>query len=553
MDNRQRTTAGLVQQWAQEFPDRIWLKERSGDEHFEWSWKSARAESLAIAAWLESEFGSQGMRVGILSRNRAHWFLADLAIAASGNVSVPLFTTLTPNTVDYILNFSEVQLLVLGESDNWEKVRDVVPDHVRILCLPGVQGPEGSTRWEDILAAHAGQQPKHECQPEDLLTIVFTSGTTGNPKGVLQSHDSMLVPMKRIEKPAHMRKHSRFLSYLPLSHIAERQLVVMTSLNLCGEVSFNENLTTLVRDMGETRPNFFFGAPRVWEMLRQGVIAKFGSPEAFDKAYADDPEGMGLKIRTLLGMTDYDYLLTAAAPTPASMIHWYERLGIQLLEGFGQTEAMALILNTREVRRIGSVGKPIEGVDVRISDVGELLCKAAACSPGYYKQPEKTAETFVDGWVYTGDKARIDDDGYIYITGRVKDYFKTIHGKFVAPVPIEDSFAANENVEQLCLLGRGYSKTVMVCVPSALAQQKDRAQIEASLRETVAAVNASVEKHARIGAVVISSAPWTIENGAMTPTLKIKRDVIEAQFGERAQILATQAAEQGQIFVEFDS
>ena len=212
---------------------------------------------------------------------------------------------------------------------------------------------------------------------------------------------------------------------------------------------------------------------------------------------------------------------------------------------------MGPIVGSTENRRIGSIGKPMPGVEVRLSDEDELQVKAAGCSPGYYKMPDKTAETFVDGWVYTGDKARIDEDGFYYITGRVKDYFKTIQGKFVAPTPMENIFAESDTTEQICLLGRGYSKTVMACVLSALAQEQPREEVEAQLLERVEAVNNEVEKHARIGAVIVSTEPWSIENGVLTPTMKIRREKIEDRFGERAQELARQSAEQGEILIEW--
>lgn len=544
------TTVSLARRWARECPDRTWLRERSGEDRRQWSWKDAAEEYEAVAAWLEAEIGSDGSRVAILSKNRAHWFLADMAIAASGNVSVPLFTTLTADISQYILEFSGVQMLVLGEAENWAAVREVLPRQVRILTLPGVEGPEGSVRWQDIVGDAVGKQPAHECEAGDLHTIVFTSGTTGKPKGVIQTHTSMILPMLRTGDFIPSRHHPRLLSYLPLSHIGERQLVLIRSLVHAAEVTFNENLTTLVRDMSETRPNFFFGAPRVWEMLRQGVVARFGGPEAFEQARTTDPAAMGERVRTLLGLTDYDYLLSAAAPIPTALLKWYEQLGISVLEGFGQTEAMALIINTREVQRTGSVGKAVPGVEIRLSEENELLCKADGLSPGYYKQPEKTAETFVDGWVHTGDKARIDADGFVFLTGRVKDYFKTLHGKFVAPTPIEDSFAANPDVEQLCLLGRGLAKTVMVCVPSAAGQKKSPDELAASLRASAVTVNQQVEKHARIGAVIVSHAPWTIDNGMLTPTLKLKRDQVESRLGQDAPYLATKAAERGEILVE---
>ena len=210
---------------------------------------------------------------------------------------------------------------------------------------------------------------------------------------------------------------------------------------------------------------------------------------------------------------------------------------------------MGPIVGTKENRRIGSIGKPMPGVEVRLSAENELQVKAAGSSPGYYNMPDKTAETFVDGWVFTGDKARVDEDGFYYITGRVKDYFKTIQGKFVAPTPIENIFAENDYTEQICLLGRGYSKTVMTCVLSELAQEQPKEVIEAALRERVDAVNAEVEKHARIGAVIISTDAWAIDNGVLTPTLKIRREKIEELFGEQAQELARQSAQQGQVLL----
>ncbi len=546
-----RTTLAYLERWVREHPERTWLRERRGDDFTEWSWRAAHDEVQAVAAWLEAEYGDRGRRFALLSRNRAHWMLADMAIIASGNVTVPIFTTQSLETTRYILDFADVEVLFLGEAENWSRIRPSLPERVKLVALPGVDPGQAHLRWEDLVAGHAGRQAQHRCQPDELLSLVFTSGTTGVPKGVMQTHDSMLIPMERGRRAFQMRQHPRFLSYLPLSHLAERQLVWIQSLIHCGEVTFNESLPHLVRDMAATRPTFFFGAPRVWEQLQQGILAQFGSPEALDRALEEDAEAVGARVQAMLGFQDSDYLLTAAAPTPAALIHWYQRLGIQLLEGYGQTEAMALIANSPDDCRIGSIGKPVEGVDVKIAESGELLCRATGLSPGYYQMPEKTGETFVDGWVHTGDRARVDDDGYYYITGRVKDYFKTIQGKFVAPAPIEGEFARSQWVEQQCLLGRGFSKTVMVCVLSGLAQQQERATLEEELLARARDVNEAVEKHARIGALIVSSEPWTIENGVLTPTLKIKRDEVEERFGERAQTLAREAAEQGRLLVEW--
>jgi long-chain acyl-CoA synthetase len=406
-------------------------------------------------------------------------------------------------------------------------------------------------RWDDIVSAHREDQPTYRCAANDLVSLVFTSGTTGVPKGVMQTHQSNIYPIDRFKEAFALDQGSRYFSYLPLSHIAERQIVEGSSLMTCGEVLFNENLGTLFRDLPAARPHVMFGPPRVWEQLQQAIIGKFGSRQAVDEALATDKDGVGKLVRQSLGLDEAKYLLTAAAPTPPALIEWYEHFGLMLMEGFGQTEAMGLTANQRGARKIGSIGRPVGPVDVRISPEGELQVRAAGCSPGYYNMPEKTAETFVDGWIHTGDKAYIDEDGFIFLTGRVKDYFKTIQGKFVAPTPIENLFAENPYTEQICLLGRGYSKTVMTCVLSALAQQQDPDDVARALAEKVATINQSIEKHARIGALMISNAAWTIENGMLTPTLKIRREEVEKKFGDRARELATLGAERRELQVEW--
>lgn len=533
---------------AKDTPDKVWLRDRKGDTYTEWTWGQARDEINAAASWLENNFPKQN-KCAILSRNCAHWILADFASMCSGNVVVPLFTTLRSDTAQYILEFAEVDVLFLGESENWEKIRSILPGHVKIITLPAVELEGAHATWENITSAGKGLTPAYECQPKDLVSLIFTSGTTGLPKGSMQTHDSMLIPTFRFNLAFQLRNNPKFLSYLPLSHIAERQLVEIQSLVQNGVIDFNESLATLNRDLISTRPNFFFGPPRVWEQLQQAVLAGLGSQEKLDSRLAAEPEATRKAVQEMLGLSDSDYLLSAAAPISRALLEWYDRLGIEVMEGFGQTEAMGLTANRRGECKLGTIGRNIGVVEIRISAEGELQVKAPGLSPGYYKSPEKTAETFVDGWVYTGDKAKIDEEGYVTLTGRVKDYFKTIQGKFVAPVPMEDQFSANPHIEQLCLLGRGYSKTVMVCVLSEWAQALDPAEVENSLRGTAEEVNTTVDKHARIGVVIISREAWSIENSVLTPTLKIRRDAVEARFGELASIEATKAAKQHELLI----
>jgi long-chain acyl-CoA synthetase len=533
---------------AQDCPDKVWLRDLQEEGSDDYTWAESWQQIAAIGAMLEDRFGN-GARIALLSRNRPHWFLADLAIIASGNVTVSMFTTLPASTAKYILDFTETSVMFVGETSNWDQVSGVLPEGITLITLPGVEIEQPHLKWDELLAEWQGREPNYVCQPDDMVSLVFTSGTTGMPKGVIQTHNSNLIPVRRFKHAFGVREQARYFSYLPLSHIAERQIVGIASLDMCGEVNFNESLPTLMRDLQRTRPHMFFGPPRMWEQFQQAVISKFGGQEAVEKALADDKESIGKLVRDSIGLNDVEYCLTAAAPTPPALIRWWGEMGLTLMEGFGQTEAMGLIANSHEDRRIGSIGKPVGEVEFKLTAQGELAVKADGCTPGYYKQPDKTAELIQDGWLHTGDKVRVDEDGFIYITGRVKDYFKTIQGKFVAPPPIEGEFAKNPHAEQQCLLGRGFSKTVMITVLTAEAQTRDQKHIEESLRETVADINESIEKHARIGAVIVSIEPWSIENEVLTPTMKIRREKVEDRFAELAERLARESAEQRELLV----
>jgi len=544
------TLPDLVALWAEQNPEKPWLRDlREGDSD-DYSWRQANEQISAIGAMLNQRFG-QGEKMVMLSRNRAHWVMADLAIISSGNVTVSMFTTLPGATADYIFELTQAKVIFVGETSNWDQIIAVLPEDILLVTLPGVELEQPHEKWEDLLAQHAGQTPGYRCQPDDMISLVFTSGTTGMPKGVIQTHNSNLIPIRRFTNIFGIAESPRYFSYLPLSHIAERQIVEFSSIVLGGEIFFNESMDTLSRDLPRARPHVFFGPPRVWEQLQQAVIGKFGGKDALEAALLQDKAGVGQLVLEGLGLNEVEYCLTAAAPTPPALIQWWEELGLTLMEGFGQTEAMGVILSSHEHRRIGSIGKPIGEVQYKITDEGELAIKADGCTPGYYRQEDKTAELIRDGWLHTGDKVRVDEDGFIYITGRVKDYFKTIQGKFVAPPPIEGAFAKNPHAEQQCLLGRGFSKTVMVAVLTAEAQSSPEQEVEDSILSTIREINQDIEKHARIGAVIVSREPWSVENEVLTPTMKIRRDKVEEQFAELAEQLARTSAEQRELLLHW--
>jgi long-chain acyl-CoA synthetase len=542
---------------VEESPDRVWLRNCSSVSEGYWSWRQASEEINSVSAWVERQVGSEGAAIGLLASNCAHWAMADLAIISSGNVTVPLFTSSPKETVEYVIEFSGVKILFVGRADNWADVSQVIDESVFVVTLPGVDitadldASIAHIKWEEIVRAMSGTRPKHSGKASDVVSIIFTSGTTGLPKGVVQSHESMILPMLRHSEVYASRPNPRFLSYLPLAHIAERQLVLVQSLVQCAEISFNESLIHLKRDMSTCRPNFFFGAPRVWEQLREGILALFGSQELLNLALERDGEGLKTVIKASLGLQDADLLAVGSAPAPRELIQWFDVLGMQVLEGYGQTEAMSIAANTSSESRAGSIGKPYPGVELLVSDSGELLCKAEGVAVGYFKSFEDTAKTFVNGWVHTGDTARIDEDGFVYLVGRVKDYFKTIQGKFVSPYPIESAFQSSDLVDQVCLLGRGYSKTVIVCVLSEKSKGMSRDIIESQLKSVVEKINLDLERHARVGAALIDGEKWTINNTVLTPTLKIRREKIEELYGDRAEKLSRESAERKATLIEW--
>ena len=245
-------------------------------------------------------------------------------------------------------------------------MKTVLPEGCLIITLPGTECDLPHTKWEQLVAEAPSDSPAYKPLADDTVSLVFTSGTTGLPKGVIQTHATNLIPMRRCQYLFTQREQPRWFSYLPLSHIAERQIVEFSSINTGGEIWFNESLATLAADLPRCRPHIFFGPPRVWEQLRQSVTAKFGGAEALDAAIANDQAGVQALVTNALGLDEVEYCLTAAAPTPPALINWWDAVGVKLCEGFGQTEAMGLIITDPQNRRIGSIGQPAGEVQVKI-------------------------------------------------------------------------------------------------------------------------------------------------------------------------------------------
>ncbi|MBE9539867.1 MAG: AMP-binding protein, partial [Proteobacteria bacterium] len=460
------------------------------------------------------------------------------------HVSAPLFTTMNPNIFSYVMDFADIKLLFVGSADNWEEVKALVPLQVQVVTLPGIGAIDGALSFSEFIALGEGGELPTVPDKKDICSLIFTSGTTGMPKAVMHSQQSFYGGAAIIKALYGQQEGSRFVCYLPLAHIGERLLTVLHAILVGASITFISAGKDFLSDICDVRPTSMLGVPRIWEKLLQGIITVFGNdPEALKaQLLGDDGDVLAEKIRRQIGMDQVTFALTASAPTPQATKDWFKLFGMKLTDSYGQTEVLPITWQEDEQSRPDSLGSAAPGCEIRIDDDGEVLARGPGMALGYYNDPQKTAETFVDGWVRTGDKGYIDAQGNLYLTGRVQDTFKTTKGKFVAPVPIENQFSASSLVEQQCLHGLGLTQPIMLCTLSDSARHLDRVTIQQKLEAYVAEINSNLEPAACIGGIIISESHWTSESGVLTHTMKIRRDQVQQKYQREIDSMAQEIA-----------
>ena len=531
------TPLDMFYHWEGIKPDALYLRQPVKQAWRDYSWRQAGDQARRIAAALRDLGLGPGERVCILSKNCAHWIISDLAIMMSGASSAPAFTSMTAEDVLYILEHSGSKALVVGETDNWQVVREILPGHIKVIALPFADVPGADHAWDDLLTRYEPLPGNPQRDPQDEITTIYTSGSTGLPKGVVYNFEGAGHIVRNLGHGFRMSEEDRLISYLPLAHGFERGAVDFMSMYAGCTVGFNESQATFAADMREVRPTVFQCVPRLWTKFQESVVAQFGGQQALDALLADPDKAEQTKngIKQALGLDAGRILLTGSAPTPLPLHAWYDALDMPLCEIYGQSEVLSGSCNLPWDRKPGTLGKPTWNTEIRITDIGEILIKADAVMTGYLHEPEKTAETLVDGWIHTGDKGEIDEDGFLKVTGRVKEIFKTAKGKYVAPVPIEGLFVANPHLEQVCLVGSGLPQTVLLVQLSAEGRSTDASAVEEQLREEIRQVNAELDSHAQIACALIVKDEWTSANGLVTHTMKIKRSALEARYGGLAE------------------
>tara|TARA_B100000768_G_scaffold66789_1_gene64206 strand:- start:5248 stop:6474 length:1227 start_codon:yes stop_codon:yes gene_type:complete len=391
--------------------------------------------------------------------------------------------------------------------------------------------------WDDLIKDVEPIKEDVIRNPSDLATIIYTSGTTGMPKGVMHKFYNFSFATSNAVPLLDLKEEARFFSYLPLCHIAERLLVQMGSLYSGGMVSFAESLDTFAKNLSDTKPTVFLGVPRIWTKFQQGILAKL--PQNKLNVLLAIPGISSLikkKIKSGLGLQNATNVFTGAAPIPVSVLNWFKRLGIELQEAYAMTENCCYShVTLNDQIKFGFVGKALPNCEVKLSNEKEILIKHVALMDGYYKEDKLSSEAIKDGWLYTGDEGFIDDQGFLKITGRVKDLFKTSKAKYVAPAPIEMKLSANKNIEQVCVVGSGLPQPIALVTISDYGKTKDKEALTNSLKKTLDIVNLKFEQHEHLRKMVVIDTEWTMENNLLTPSMKIKRKEVENTYQESYQ------------------
>lgn len=499
------------------------------------TWADVGHQARCAAHWLRARELPPGSHIALISKNCAHWIIADLAIWMAGHVSVPLYPNLTAESVAQVLTHSESALAFIGKLDDWSGMAQGVPTGLPTISLPLHPPGEFDYSWADLQSCSPIQDDPRPAA-EQLATIIYTSGTTGLPKGVMHSFANLGFATSRGTQLFGLNENDRLLSYLPLCHVAERMFVELASIYTGQTVFFAESLETFITDLQRARPTAMFGVPRIWTKFQMGVYGKIPAKRLdFLLGLPFIGKRVGRKVLAGLGLDALRVALSGAAPVPQTLLAWYQKLGLDVLEVYGMTEGCGYshICLPGQYKQ-GWIGQPCPEVEVRIDESGEVQVRSQANMLGYFKEPQKTAETLTaDGFLRTGDKGEQDSEGRLRLTGRLKEIFKTSKGKYVAPAPIENRLAVHSRIEQVCVVGDGLSAPLGLCVLSTVNQQEPRASLHASLEKLLGEVNAALDKHERLHRLVVVKDSWAVDNGFLTPTLKIKRNVIEDRYGPR--------------------
>jgi len=535
-----KTLNEILYENEKKWADVVYLRQPVHGKWHTYTWRETMLRARKMAAFLKSIGLQKGDKVAIFSKNCAEWFMADFAIALGGFVSVPLFATQHSENIRYVLTHAEVKAIFVGKLDNWAAQEPAIDKDIPRIAFPYEGGMPAQYLWNDIINDTEPQTENYIPDLEDIYTIIYTSGTTGNPKGAVIPFKAFAYAARTYNKEIFFStlEHNILISYLPLGHIFERVAIEYSSIISKSTVSFVESLATFAQNLKDISPTHFIAVPRIWMQFQKGILAKL-SQRKLD-ILLNIPIINRLikrKIKAGLGLTNAIYICSGSAPISPYILEWYSKLGIIICEGYGRTEDLAILtINYPDSRCIGSVGKVRPEVEIKIDDNGEILTRSKSIMSGYYKDPEATSKMFTeDGYMRSGDKGHFNKEGYLFITGRINDTFKTDKGEFINPALIESQFLANSFIEQICLIGLNLSQPVLLVVLSESAKNSRKQVILEQMQRSMESINSGLARHEQVSHIIIVNDNWTPENNLLTPTMKLKRHLIHDKFITLAQ------------------
>jgi len=522
-------------------PNHIYLKQIKHRKFVNYTFSEVTAKALSLAIALKRQGAQPEDKIAIISKNCAEWFIYDFACMFGHFISVPIFPTAKQETITHCLTHSNTHFLVIGKLDQLEDIDASLKQlpHIKTIALSYNVMPFACHYQFDNLVNHdfpdisiLKQHNEH-----DVMSIVYTSGTSGPPKGVMLTYGSFSWSVNQLTNMIGITNTDRMFSYLPLSHITERVYVLGISIETGLTVAFSESLDTFVDDVKMQRPTLFISVPRLWALFQQRILEKIPQkkltfllkvPFLHSIIKKKIAQGLGLDKARILGC--------GSAPVSPKLLKWYHNVGLPICEAWGMTETYAFgSLNYPYNRKkLGSIGVAASGVSIHQAVDGEILIESKGLFSGYYKQEKETTQALTSqGWLKTGDIGKKDSNGYWYIQGRKKDTFKTAKGKFVSPLIIEKYISEKIKVESLCLIGPGLPMPILLIVPYHF-QHMNKLRYEQSVLTMMKILNETLHSHEKIKGIMFIKEPWSIENGILTPTLKIKRHELEKRYHDRA-------------------
>ncbi|WP_414931930.1 AMP-binding protein [Vibrio europaeus] len=525
----------MILKWAEERPNEVYLKQTINRKFVEYTYAEVADQALKLVSAL-NDLGVQPRdKVALVSKNCAEWFICDLAMMLGDFVSVPIFPTAGADTIEYCLTHSESKVLIGGKLDDPAATQQVIDSKPEIITisLPYDTAPNCKYQFKELIASAQPSETRPEHHDDKLMSLVYTSGTSGLPKGAVLTYGAFSWSVQQLINHIGIQENDRLFSYLPLAHITERVYIFGSSIMGGVQTAFPESLDTFIEDVKMQRPTLFISVPRLWTLFQQRIQDKL--PQKKLNILLKIPFVNSLikkKLAEGLGLDQARVLGCGSAPVSPALLDWYHSVGLHITEAWGMTESFAYSTLNYPFRadKIGSVGNAGPGIELKIAEDEEILVRGKGLFSGYYKNDIATQESFnAEGWLHTGDIGFIDSEGYLTIQGRKKDTFKTAKGKFVAPVPIEKKLFEYSRVEMMCLIGLGLPAPILLVVPHDFPNF-DKERYEKTTKKVIARMNADLESHEQIKGVLMIKDPWSIENGILTPTLKIKRHVLEQKY-----------------------